>query len=136
MKPIHLFLRKVKEISRVVLRGFLMGTADVVPGVSGGTMAFITGIYEELILSIRSIDLDVIKSLLTFKFKVVFKKVPWQFLLSLLAGILFAILTLSRTLAWLLEHRAVYLWAFFFGLVVASVFTVTRKISVWRNRKS
>ncbi|MDA0748132.1 MAG: DUF368 domain-containing protein, partial [bacterium] len=76
--------RTLKEYVGVVLRGFCMGAADVVPGVSGGTMAFITGIYEELLFSIRSVNLDVGKKLLRFQFKEALSAIRWQFLVALL----------------------------------------------------
>jgi putative membrane protein len=108
-----------------------MGAADVVPGVSGGTMAFILGIYEELINSIKSIDLKVIRLLFLFKIKEVFSIVPWQFLLSVLVGILLAIFSLAKGIEWLLENQPVLLWSFFFGLVLASVFMVSKRIARW-----
>lgn len=123
--------RTLKEYFGLVLRGFCMGASDVVPGVSGGTMAFILGIYEELIDSIKSIDLNVIKLLLSFKIKEVFTIVPWQFLLSVLFGILLAIFSLAEGIEWLLKNEPVLIWSFFFGLVIASVFVVKKRITKW-----
>jgi len=108
-----------------------MGAADVVPGVSGGTIAFITGIYEELIQSIRSIDHRVLKSLLRLRFREVFEQVRWKFLLAVLSGILLAILSLAKGIQWMLEHQPILIWAFFFGLVLASVFTVRKRVTSW-----
>ena len=76
--------RTLKQYVGIVVRGFLMGASDVVPGVSGGTMAFILGIYEELIDAIKAIDLKVIRLILTLKIKEALAIVPWKFLLSLL----------------------------------------------------
>lgn len=123
--------RTLRDYLGIVLRGFCMGAADVVPGVSGGTMAFILGIYEELINSIKSIDLKVIRLLFLFKIKEVFSIVPWQFLLSVLVGILLAIFSLAKGIEWLLENQPVLLWSFFFGLVLASVFMVSKRIARW-----
>lgn len=123
--------RTPKEYAAIVLRGFLMGASDVVPGVSGGTMALILGIYEELIDAIKSIDIKVIRLLLTFKFKEALAIVPWKFLLSVVTGILLAIFSLAKGLAWLLENQPVLLWSFFFGLVLASVLMVGRRITRW-----
>lgn len=109
-----------------------MGASDIVPGVSGGTMAFILGIYEELIDSIKSVDLRVIKLLLHFKLKEVFNIVPWRFLLAIFIGILVAILTLAQILETLLEKRPVFLWAFFFGLVLSSSITVSKRVKTWQ----
>ena len=113
-----------------------MGAADVVPGVSGGTMAFITGIYQELILSIRSIDLNTLRLVLTFRVKEALDRVRWEFLLAVLIGILVAILSLAKGIQWLLEHRPVLIWSFFFGLVFASVLTVRKQVTKWDVRVS
>lgn len=123
--------RSLKNYLGIILRGFLMGASDVVPGVSGGTMAFILGIYEELIDAIKSIDLTFIKLILTFKFKEALNIVPWKFLASVFIGILLAIFSLARVLEWLLENKPVLLWSFFFGLVVASIIMVARRIPRW-----
>ncbi len=123
--------RTLKQYAGIVVRGFLMGASDVVPGVSGGTMAFILGIYEELIDAIKSIDLKVIRLILTLKFKDALDIVPWKFLLSLLTGILLAVFSLAKGLSWLLENKPVLLWSFFFGLVLASVLMVSRRITRW-----
>ena len=123
--------RTIKEYLGLCLRGFCMGAADVVPGVSGGTMAFITGIYEELILSIRSVDHRAMKLLIRFRIIDALNQVRWQFLLAVLTGILAAILSLAKGIQWLLEHQPVLIWSFFFGLVLASVFTVRKQVTRW-----
>ena len=105
-----------------------MGAADVVPGVSGGTMALITGIYEELILSIRSVDARSARLLMGLRIRALLDYVRWPFLCALAAGILVAIFSLSRAITYLLENEPVFLWSFFFGLVLASVFTVGRRV--------
>ena len=106
-----------------------MGAADVVPGVSGGTMAFILGIYEDLLNAIRSFDLTFLRLLTSFKIRSAFEHTSWRFLAALLSGILFAIFTLARLISWLLVNYPIYIWAFFFGLVLASVLTVVRHIN-------
>ena len=108
-----------------------MGAADVVPGVSGGTMAFITGIYEELIQAIRSVDLVVLQLLVRLRVREAVGRVKWPFLASLLCGILLAIFSLARGIAWVLGHHPVLIWAFFLGLVLASVVTVRRRVRQW-----
>lgn len=108
-----------------------MGAADVVPGVSGGTMAFILGIYEELIEAIRSVNIRFIRALISCRFKEALAIVPWKFLLSLVIGILFAVFSLARVLAWLLENKPVFIWSFFFGLILASILTVGRNLERW-----
>jgi putative membrane protein len=112
-------------------KGFCMGAADVVPGVSGGTMAFILGIYEELILAIKSFDLRILKLLLTVKTRAFFESISWKFLLAVGLGILTAIFTLASLLAYLLHNTPVLIWSFFLGLILASVVTVSRRIQTW-----
>lgn len=108
-----------------------MGAADVVPGVSGGTMAFILGIYDELLDAIHSIDLTFIRRILTFKWREAFLEFPWQFLAALALGIGAAVLTLANALHWALENHPVYIWSFFFGLIVASILVVRRRVRNW-----
>ena len=103
------------------LKGMLMGAADLVPGVSGGTIALITGIYKELLESINSLSLDKLRLLRKEKIKVVWKKINGPFLLTVFGGILSSILLLSRILEWLIENEPLALWSFFFGLLVASI---------------
>jgi putative membrane protein len=114
------------------VKGFCMGASDVVPGVSGGTMAFILGIYEELIDAIKSFDLKSLQFLVTLKFRPLLDYISWQFLLAVGIGIITAIFTLSRLLSWLLQNRPVFIWSFFLGLILASVLSVSRRVEVWR----
>lgn len=113
--------RSLKDNLYLYFTGICMGAADVVPGVSGGTMAFIMGIYEELLNAIKSVDLKFFQLLLRFKIKEIFNHVPWQFLLVLLLGIASAVLSLAHGITWALEHRTEHLYAFFFGLILASI---------------
>jgi putative membrane protein len=113
------------------VKGLAMGAADVVPGVSGGTIAFITGIYEQLIFSLKSLDVAALRLLLQFRWKAFWEKINGTFLLTLLSGIAIAILSLSKVILYLLQHQAVLLWAFFFGLVLASAWVVSKKIERW-----
>lgn len=115
----------------IVARGLCMGAADVVPGVSGGTMAFILGIYEELLDSIRSFDLTFARRLLSFDLREAFDHAAWPFLGALLLGILTAVFTLAKGLSWLLENKPVLIWSFFFGLVLASTLVVGRHLKKW-----
>ena len=127
--------RSLKEYAAITARGICMGAADVVPGVSGGTMALILGIYEELILSIRSFDGHAIALVYKRDWRGALNHVRWPFLSALLLGILGAIASLSRGISWLLENEVVLLWSFFFGLVLASVYTVGTRIPKWDARK-
>jgi putative membrane protein len=117
------------------LRGLGMGAADVVPGVSGGTIAFITGIYEELVNSIKSINLEAIKLFFTGRWKSFWKQINGNFLLAVFAGVFISVLSLARVLEYLLEHQPILIWSFFFGLILASSYVVSRKIKKWEYPK-
>ncbi len=120
--------RNIKDYLVLIAKGICMGSADVVPGVSGGTIAFISGIYEELIDSIKSISSSSLKLLFTGKFKAFWAAVNGNFLISLLIGILFSIVALVKLITYLLAHEPVLIWSFFFGLVLASSITVCQSI--------
>lgn len=112
--------------------GFIIGSADVVPGVSGGTMAFILGIYQELLESIKTMTSpQTLRMIFTFKMKKAIKTLPWAFLLALGSGVLSAILLLSSHIKYMLDHHPVIIWAFFFGLVLASILTVCGRVKKW-----
>jgi putative membrane protein len=112
-------------------KGFCMGASDVVPGVSGGTMALILGIYEELISAVKSIDIAFLRRILRGQLKQALAAVPFTFIIPLGLGILTAIFTLARGLSWLLNHYPIAIWSFFFGLVLASAVVVARRIQCW-----
>ncbi len=115
----------------ITLKGMAMGAADVVPGVSGGTIAFISGIYEELITSINSIDLSLFKTFRKEGFKAFWTQVNGSFLLALFLGIGISVISLVKLVRWLLENEPVLLWSFFFGLVLASIIIVGKSIEKW-----
>lgn len=108
-----------------------MGASDVVPGVSGGTIAFITGIYEELIHSIKSINADALSSLFHLKFVDFWKKINGNFLLAVFGGVLISVFTLANILEFLLINHPVLIWSFFFGLVIASAITILQDVKKW-----
>jgi len=114
------------------IKGFLMGAANVIPGVSGGTMALILGIYEELINAIRSINLKFVRCITHFNIKEALSSVSWPFLVPISLGVLLATFSLAEVLSWLLDRYPVIVWSFFFGLIVSSVITVSRVIKQWR----
>jgi len=120
--------RTLKDYLVVGLKGIAMGAADVIPGVSGGTIAFITGIYEELINSIKSINATNLKLLLKFQFKEFWQAVNGNFLLVLFSGIAFSFLSLAKVMLFLVHNYPIQVWAFFFGLVLASVWYVISQI--------
>lgn len=115
----------------LALKGCAMGMADVVPGVSGGTIAFISGIYEELLDSIRSVNATALKLLLRFRFAEFWRHINGRFLLPVLLGIAVAIFSLARLMTYLLVNHPIAIWSFFFGLIVASALLVARQIGRW-----
>lgn len=123
--------RTLKDYLTVTLKGIGMGAADVVPGVSGGTIAFITGIYEELINSIKSINLSSLKLLFQGKLKDFWQAINGTFLLFLIGGIFISVLSLAKLLKFLLDTYPILVWSFFFGLIVASAIFVTKAIKKW-----
>ena len=127
--------RNLKDYGLLLLKGMGMGAADVVPGVSGGTIAFIVGIYEELIDSIKSINMHSLKLLFTGKITAFWKAINANFLLSLLFGIAVSILSLAKLMTYLLTNEPVLVWSFFFGLVLASTWFVSKDIKE-RNWKT
>ena len=113
------------------LKGGAMGAANVIPGVSGGTVAFITGIYERLINAIKSLDLNAIRLLLKLKFCDFAVRADFRFLITVIIGALISVLSLARLLDFFFVHYPVMTWSFFFGLIVASIFGVGKMINVW-----
>jgi putative membrane protein len=109
-----------------------MGSANVIPGVSGGTIAFITGIYEELINSIRKcVSPATLKMALKFDVKGLYNTLPWRFLLALCIGIAISFATMAKLFVWLLENHPKLTYAFFFGLIAASIITMAKKVDKW-----
>ena len=127
--------RKFIDYIIIFLKGLAMGAADVVPGVSGGTIAFISGIYEELLDAINSININTLKILKNKGFKAAYRSINGNFLFALLLGIGISILSLAKLIKWLLENEPILLWSFFFGLVLASVFYVGKQIRNWNAVK-
>lgn len=123
--------RNLKDYGLLVLKGMGMGAADVVPGVSGGTIAFIAGIYEELIDSIKSINASSLKLLFTGKIGAFWQTINGSFLLSIVAGIGISIFSLAKLITYLLVYHPILVWAFFFGLIVASTWFVSKDIRRW-----
>ena len=114
-----------------MLKGIAMGAADAVPGVSGGTIAFISGIYEELITTINNINLSLFKTLKNDGIKAAWKQLNGNFLIALLSGIFISIISLMKLAKYLLEHHPILIWSFFFGLVLASILFVAKQITKW-----
>ena len=119
----------------IFLRGLLMGAADIVPGVSGGTVAFITGIYDQLLDSLRAVDLEFLARLSRLDIAGAWQHINGRFLLALLLGIATSIFSLAQLVSWVLEHHPVPLWAFFFGLILASALVLLREVDNWSAPK-
>ena len=124
-------MNKLTSYLMVTLKGIGMGAADVIPGVSGGTIAFLTGIYETLINSIRSIDTTAIKLFFTFKWKEFWKHINGNFLLALIIGIGISVVSIAKIMTYLMVHHPIPLWSFFFGLIIASAVYILRDIKKW-----
>jgi putative membrane protein len=122
-----------KGVRRLYTTGFLMGMADLVPGVSGGTVAFIAGIYEELLYSIKAVTGRVVSLLVQRRFREAVATVPFHFLAPLLAGIFTAVFLLANLLQYLLQQHATFVWSLFLGMIVASILIVRQRVNVWRS---
>ena len=123
--------RKAKDYALITLKGIGMGAADVVPGVSGGTIAFIVGIYDELIETIKSFNPKSARLFFSGHWAQFWRSVNGNFLFSLLLGIGISIFSLAKVITWLLTDYPVLVWAFFFGLVLASTWFVGKDIKEW-----
>ncbi len=121
----------MKELMTVFFKGIAMGAANVIPGVSGGTIALITGIFERLINAIKSFDIKALKLIFKADFKGFAKHTDLVFLISLFLGIGISILSLARLFDFLFHNFPVYIWSFFFGLILASIFFVGKTVSKW-----
>ncbi|WP_295181543.1 DUF368 domain-containing protein [uncultured Christiangramia sp.] len=123
--------RSLVDYLKISLKGMAMGAADVVPGVSGGTIAFISGIYEELITTISGVNLGLLSTWKANGFKAMWEQLNGNFIVALFAGILVSIFSVMRVANYLLENHPVLIWSFFFGLVVASIWFVGKQIPKW-----
>lgn len=132
--------RKPIAYAGIYLRGIAMGAADVVPGVSGGTIAFISGIYEELLNTIKAFNLENLKSIKSEGLVCFWKKINGNFILALFAGIASSIVSLASIINGILKQKGetgekIALWSFFFGLVVASVIYIGKQVKGWKTKE-
>ncbi len=121
----------MKEYTNYFLKGIAVGVANIIPGVSGGTIALITGIFERLINAIKSFDITAARLFFTGKWKAFAEKTDFYFLLTLFVGIALAIIALARVFDYLFRDYPVYIWSYFFGLVLASIYFVAKTIDRW-----
>jgi putative membrane protein len=124
-------LGRQKRKVRLFFTGLAMGIADLVPGVSGGTIAFLFGIYDELLYTIKLMTGQIPRLVFTGKFKQALSLIPFSFLLPVGAGILLAIFGLVHIVSYLLDTQPTLVWALFFGLILGSVYVISRRVSVW-----
>ena len=127
-------MRRLKDYIMIGVKGACMGAADVIPGVSGGTIAFITGIYDEFVGSIAKVDAEAVRLLLKGKIREFWNHINGWFLLSVVAGIGVSVISLAGLMQMLLNDHPIQTWAFFFGLIVASSLFILRGISGWKVR--
>ncbi len=120
--------RTRKETALLIAKGACMGAADLVPGVSGGTVAFITGIYEDLLGAVTSINKDFFKSLVSFNIKEAFSKIHLRFIFILFIGLLTAMFSLAKLMHFLMNNYPIQTWGLFFGLIMASIIVVFKKL--------
>lgn len=121
----------LKKLTNITAKGVLMGAADVVPGVSGGTIAFITGIYQELINTIDGLKFDIVRSAFKNGILATIRNYNLSFLIALLLGIGISVVSLSKLITYLLETYPILVWSFFFGLVLASILYIAKQINQW-----
>ena len=124
--------RRLLDYFIISLKGLAMGAADAVPGVSGGTIAFISGIYEELIATISNVNISLFKTLFTEGFRAFWKQLNGNFITALLIGIIVSFVSFMKLAKYLIEHHPILIWSFFFGLIVASIFFVGKQITKWK----
>ncbi len=125
--------RTFRDYVGLFIRGFIIGCTDIVPAISGGTMALILGIYEELIASIKAVfNREAIRLALRLKIGQAMALIPWQFLTAVAVGILTAVFSMSFFLKWTLHHYPSLLWGLFFGLVMAAAWIVRKRVGHWR----
>ena len=129
-------MRKLKDYLMISVKGACMGAADVIPGVSGGTIAFIMGIYDEFVGSIARVDSEAVKLLFKGRFRDFWKHINGWFLLSIVAGIGVSVVSLAGLMQMLLNGHPIQTWAFFFGLIVASSIFILRGISGWKAKEA
>lgn len=129
-------MRKLKDYLLITVKGACMGAADVIPGVSGGTIAFIMGIYDEFVGSIARIDTEAVKMLLSGRIRDFWKHINGNFLVSIICGIGLSVIALAGLMQMLLSDYPIQTWAFFFGLIVASSIFILKGISGWKLREA
>ena len=125
----------MKEVLKLILKGATMGVAEVIPGVSGGTLAFITGIYERLLSAINAINFKLISVFKNEGLKGVWSQIDGNFLLKILFGMAIGFIVGLKIIVDLLESHPIHIWSFFFGLIIASIPLITKQVKRWRLKE-
>ena len=128
--------RSFKQYLIITVKGLAMGAADAIPGVSGGTIAFISGIYEELISTISNINLSLFKTLKKRGISEFWKQLNGNFIIALLAGIAVSFVSFMQLAKYLIENKPILIWSFFFGLIIASIGYIGKQIKTWNLKIS
>ncbi|OGX25576.1 MAG: hypothetical protein A2Y03_04185 [Omnitrophica WOR_2 bacterium GWF2_38_59] len=123
------------DFFKLIIKGFCIGIANAIPGISGGTIAFILGLYEDLISSIKLIDTKFLRLLFSFKIKEAIDYIPWKFLGSVVFGAMLAIVSFAKIITWLLHEKPILINSFFFGLIIATIPIIGRIITKWTFSK-
>jgi putative membrane protein len=121
-------MRSIKSYLVLAIDGLLMGAANVIPGVSGGTIAFLTGIYQELVDSLKSIDGTAVKLFFKGRFREFWQRINGGFLLAVFAGVVVSIFSLAKIMQYLLQNHPVAIWSFFFGLILVSTVFIMKEM--------
>ena len=123
----------MKNYILLILKGMAMGVANVIPGVSGGTIALVTNIYEELINALKSFDAKALNLLLSWKIKALALHTNIYFLCSIFGGSIISVFTIANLFKYLFEKHPILIWSFFFGLILASIYYIAKQIKNWNN---
>lgn len=126
--------RTFKQKLNLFLKGLLMGVANKVPGVSGGTVSFVLGFYEELIFSFRRVNVNALKFLLNGRFKSFFQYTNAQFVALIMLGSIFSYFSASLILDYFLEHYELYVWSWFFGMIIGSIYYIGKDFGKWTRK--
>lgn len=126
--------RKLSDKILLVLKGLAMGAANKVPGVSGGVIAFVAGFYEEFIFSLKRINLNSLKLLVNGRFRSLYYYTNSKFLLLLILGMVISYFSVSKLLDYLLEHYELYVWASFFGMILGSIYYISKDFEAWNKK--
>jgi putative membrane protein len=125
--------RTFSQKTTLFLKGLAMGAANKVPGVSGGTVSFVLGFYEELIYSFRKINFIAFKLLINFRFKSFYSYVNGSFLLLVMGGSIFSYFSISLVLDYFLQYYELYVWSWFFGMIIGSVYYIGKDFGKWNS---